>query len=62
VATAAEYRGRGYGAAVTRRCLEAGHTAGACWAFLQSSSAGLRVYEALGFETVERWGVWATSE
>jgi hypothetical protein len=31
---------------------------GASWAWLQSSSAGYRFYEALGFETIERWPCW----
>jgi hypothetical protein len=35
-----------------------GLAAGASWAWLQSSAAGYRVYEALGFETVERWRCW----
>jgi hypothetical protein len=27
-------------------------------AYLQSSAMGLRVYEMLGFRTVEDWSVW----
>jgi N-acetylglutamate synthase len=58
VATPPEHRRRGYGAAVTARAAADGFAAGATWAWLQSSTAGYRVYEALGFRTVERWRCW----
>lgn len=58
VATPPEHRRRGYGAAVTARAAADGFAAGASWAWLQSSTAGYRVYEALGFRTVERWRCW----
>jgi len=58
VATLRAYRGRGYGAALTARAVADGVAAGARTAFLQSSEMGLRVYERLGFRTVEHWTVW----
>jgi N-acetylglutamate synthase len=58
VGTPEAHRRRGYGAAITARALADGVAAGASWAWLQSSSAGYRIYEALGFETVERWRCW----
>ena len=58
VATPREYRRHGYGAAVTARAAADGFAAGASWAWLQSSPAGYRVYEALGFRTLERWLSW----
>jgi Acetyltransferase (GNAT) family len=58
VATPELHRHRGYGAAITARVVADGLAAGASWAWLQSSAAGYRVYEALGFETVERWRCW----
>lgn len=60
IATPEPYRRRGYGAAVTARVVEDGLAAGAVWAWLQSSEAGLRVYEGLGFETVDVWSSWET--
>jgi N-acetylglutamate synthase len=58
VATPSEHRRRGYGAAITARVVEDGLAAGARWAWLQSSPSGYRVYEALGFRTLERWLSW----
>ena len=58
VATPKAQRRRGYGAAITARVVADGLAAGASWAWLQSSSVGYRVYEALGFKTVERWRCW----
>jgi ribosomal protein S18 acetylase RimI-like enzyme len=58
VATPPKHRRRGYGAAVTARAVEDGLSAGASWAWLQSSPAGHRIYEALGFRTLERWRCW----
>jgi ribosomal protein S18 acetylase RimI-like enzyme len=56
VATPAEHRRRGYGAAMTALVIEDGLRGG--WAWLQSSPSGYRVYEALGFRTLERWLSW----
>jgi N-acetylglutamate synthase len=58
VGTPEAHRRRGYGAAISAWVVTDGLAAGASWAWLQSSSAGYRVYEALGFETVERWRCW----
>jgi hypothetical protein len=58
VGTPEAHRRRGYGAAISARVVADGLAAGAGWAWLQSSTAGYRVYEGLGFETVERWSCW----
>jgi GNAT superfamily N-acetyltransferase len=60
VATLAPYRGRGYGAAITARVVSDALLAGAEWAWLQASPAGYRVYERLGFVTVDRWECFAS--
>jgi len=52
VATPSEYRGRGYGAAITGRAARAGFAAGADLAYLQSSAIGESVYRRLGFREV----------
>jgi GNAT superfamily N-acetyltransferase/catechol 2,3-dioxygenase-like lactoylglutathione lyase family enzyme len=61
IATLPEHRRRGYGAALTARALIDAHTAGARWAWLQSSEDGFGVYERLGFRTVERSANWRSS-
>jgi hypothetical protein len=61
IGTPQEFRGRGYGAAVTARVAMDGLVAGAEWAFLQSSEAGYRVYQSIGFETMERWDSWISA-
>ena len=58
VATPPEHQRRGYGAAITVRVVDDGLREGARWAWLQSSPSGYRVYEALGFRTLERWLTW----
>jgi len=60
VATRTDYRGRGIGSAVTARIAADSFAAGASWVWLQSSPAGYRVYESLGFRTLERWDCWIT--
>jgi GNAT superfamily N-acetyltransferase len=52
VATPAEYRGRGYGAAITDSAVRDGLAAGADLAYLQSSAIGESVYRRLGFREV----------
>lgn len=52
IATIAAARGRGYGAAMTRRVVADGVAGGCDVAILQASDMGLRVYERLGFRTV----------
>lgn len=61
VATPPEHRGRGFGAAVTARAVLDGFSDGAAYAHLQSSAAGLSVYERLGFRTLETWAIWTTA-
>jgi hypothetical protein len=60
VATVPPYRRRGYGAAATASALNDGLKAGASWGWLQSTEAGYRVYERLGFITLESWPCWIT--
>jgi N-acetylglutamate synthase len=60
VATPLRHRGRGYGAAVTARAVLDGFEAGASVAYLQSSPLGFRIYERLGFRTLETWSVWVS--
>jgi ribosomal protein S18 acetylase RimI-like enzyme len=55
VATPAEHRGRGYGAALTAAAAQEGFAAGAELAWLQSSPLGLPVYRRLGFQEVETY-------
>ncbi len=52
VATLAEFRGRGIGAAVTMHALQYARARGATVAVLQSSAMGFSVYRSLGFEKV----------
>ena len=61
VATVPGHRGRGYGTAITARAVLDGFTSGASVAYLQSSVAGYRVYERLGFRTLEKWTLWISS-
>jgi len=58
IATLPEHRRRGYGAAVTARAVADGLAAGAQWSWLQSSAQGYKVYERLGFRTMEPWPCW----
>ena len=52
IATIASVRGRGYGAAMTRRIAADGAAAGCDVATLQASEMGHSVYERLGYRTV----------
>ncbi|HEU5003545.1 MAG TPA: GNAT family N-acetyltransferase [Actinomycetota bacterium] len=61
VATLPEYRRRGFGAAITRQAVEDGFSAGATWAWLESSPSGYSVYERLGFGTLEHWDCWVAA-
>jgi ribosomal protein S18 acetylase RimI-like enzyme len=58
IATEDRFRRRGYGAAVASRAVSDAFHAGAARAFLHSSPMGFRLYEALGFRTLERLTVW----
>jgi N-acetylglutamate synthase len=62
IGTPAAYRRKGYGAALTARVVDDGLSSGSTWAWLQSSEAGFRVYERLGFRTVESWPCWVTRD
>jgi ribosomal protein S18 acetylase RimI-like enzyme len=62
IATPPAHRRRGYGAAVTARAVRDGFKDGASRAWLQSSPAGRRVYEQLGFKTVSLWRCWIAAE
>ena len=62
VATRASHRGRGLGTATTVAAMRTGFEAGATAAYLQSSPMGYRVYERLGFRTVEQWTQWMPKE
>jgi ribosomal protein S18 acetylase RimI-like enzyme len=55
VATPVQYRGRGYGAAVTSHALREGFDEGARFGYLQSSTIGHGVYQRLGFRDVEEY-------
>ena len=52
VATTEQFRGKGYGGAITTHCMSWGQTRGARLAVLQASKMGLPVYQRLGFEDV----------
>ena len=52
IATVEAARGRGYGAAITRRVVADGVAAGCDVAILQASDMGYSIYERLGFRTV----------
>jgi hypothetical protein len=61
VATPEVHRGHGYGAAITARAALDGFDAGASFAYLQSSAMGYKIYERLGFRTLETWSVWVSA-
>jgi ribosomal protein S18 acetylase RimI-like enzyme len=61
VATLPGHQRRGYGEAVMRYALEdARREHGERRAILQSTPAGLRLYERMGFRTVTRVSVYST--
>jgi GNAT superfamily N-acetyltransferase len=55
ISTVPDYRLRGYARMATAAVLRDAYESGARTAFLQSTSAGYRVYESMGFETCETW-------
>jgi ribosomal protein S18 acetylase RimI-like enzyme len=55
VGTAPGHRRRGYGRAVTEHALREAAAAGATRAYLQPSDDSRRLYENLGFRTLETW-------
>lgn len=58
VATLPTHRRCGYGAAITSRAVRDALHDGADWAWLQSTEAGYRIYERLGFRSLETWECW----
>ncbi len=58
VGTLAEWRGRGFGAAITAAAVRTGAAAGGKVAHLQSTEDGYPVYRRLGFRTGVPWVVW----
>ena len=55
VATPPEFRGRGYGRAVTASAVRSGFADGADIAWLQASPLGEPVYRAMGFRQVDTY-------
>ncbi len=62
IATEDRFRRRGYGAALTSRAVSDAFAGGAARVFLHSSQMGYRIYEALGFCTLEHLSVWASGD
>jgi GNAT superfamily N-acetyltransferase len=55
ISTLPLFRSRGYARAVIGRILREGRAGGARAAYLHATEAGLRLYESVGFRTVEQW-------
>lgn len=62
VATREEYRGRGFGAAMTLHAVLAGRGKGCTFASLQATAMGRPVYERIGFSNPYNYRVYAPSE
>jgi GNAT superfamily N-acetyltransferase len=58
IATVPEARGRGFGAAMTRRVIADGAAAGCTAAALQASAMGRPIYERIGFRLVQEYDVF----
>lgn len=58
VGTLTPRRRRGYAAAVTARAALDGFAAGAEWVWLQADPSAVRVYERLGFRSVDTSALW----
>jgi len=61
VATREEYRGRGFGEAMTRHAALAGRVKGCAFASLQATAMGRPVYERIGFVNPYNYMVYALS-
>jgi len=62
VATLKEYRGRGFGEAMTLHAILAGREKGCTFASLQATAMGRPVYEKIGFSNPYDYRVYAPSE
>lgn len=60
VSTLAEFRGRGFGEAMTWRAAMDGRAEGCEFSVLYSSEMGFPVYERMGYRTVVRYQTWET--
>ncbi len=60
VATSPAFQRRGFGAAMTMQAIAGGVRSGCDVAYLQSTPAGIRVYERLGFRVVVTYEQWIT--
>jgi GNAT superfamily N-acetyltransferase len=58
IATEADARGRGFGAAMTGRLIADGAAAGCTVSALQASSMGRPIYERLGFRLVQEYEIY----
>jgi GNAT superfamily N-acetyltransferase len=58
IATEPDARGRGFGAAMTRRLIADGAAAGCTVAALQASSMGRPIYERIGFRLVQPYEIY----
>ncbi len=58
VGTLPSVRGRGYGAALTGRAIDAGRELGADVAYLAASDMGLPLYARMGFRRVSEYHYW----
>jgi GNAT superfamily N-acetyltransferase len=61
MATPPEFTRRGYGSALLAHVLQAGAADGATLGWLGATPAGLPMYEATGWRTVEEWRVFTNS-
>lgn len=59
VSTRPEFRGRGYGEALTAHAVEGGKKRGCTTSYLQASKMGRPIYEKMGYKTVEDLQCWA---
>ena len=62
VGTPPQYRGRGYGNAVTESCMADIRERGVDTAFLQSSNMGYRVYERIGFQEICKISIFVPND
>lgn len=58
VATLPDWRGRGFGTAITARAVADGLAAGSRWCWLEATPAGLTAYRTAGFKAIEPRQFW----